>query len=112
MGTAGIAAAAARTRHPTTQALVSMTQTVIDTLVVCSVTGFVIVGTGAWKSGANGAALTAAAFREGLPGLHGDMIVALTLPLFAYSTILGANYYAEKALEYLSAMCVSCPTIA
>lgn len=102
MGTAGIAAAAAQTRHPVTQALVSMTQTFIDTLVVCSVTGFIILGTGAWKSGASGAALTAAAFREGLPlWLHGDVIVALTLPLFAFSTILGNNYYAQKALEYL-----------
>ena len=101
MGTAGIAAAAAQTRHPVTQALVSMTQTFIDTLMVCSVTGLVIVGTGAWKSGANGAALTSAAFREGFPSLHGDVIVALTLPLFAFSTILGANYYAEKVLEYL-----------
>ena len=102
MGTAGIVAAAAQTRHPVTQALVSMTQTFIDTLVVCSVTGFIILGTGAWKSGASGAALTTAAFREGLPlWLHGDVIVALTLPLFAFSTILGNNYYAEKALEYL-----------
>ena len=65
MGTAGIAAAAAQTRHPVTQALVSMTQTFIDTLVVCSVTGFIILGTGAWKSGASGAALTAAAFPGG-----------------------------------------------
>ena len=102
MGTAGIVAAAAQTRHPVTQALVSMTQTFIDTLVVCSVTGFIILGTGAWKSGASGAALTTAAFREGLPlWLHGDVIVALTLPLFAFTTILGNNYYAEKALEYL-----------
>ena len=102
MGTAGIVAAAAQTRHPVTQALVSMTQTFIDTLVVCSVTGFIILGTGAWKSGASGAALTTTAFREGLPlWLHGDVIVALTLPLFAFTTILGNNYYAEKALEYL-----------
>ena len=101
MGTAGIAAAAAQTRHPVTQALVSMTQTFIDTLVVCSVTGFVIVGMGTWKSGANGAALTAAAFGEGIPWLHGEVIVALTLPLFAYSTILGSNYYGQKTLEYL-----------
>ena len=102
MGTGGIAAAAAQTDHPVTQALVSMTQTFIDTLVVCSVTGFIILGTGAWKSGTSGAALTTTAFREGLPlWLHGDVIVALTLPLFAFSTILGSNYYAEKALEYL-----------
>ncbi len=101
MGSAAIAAAAAQTRHPVTQALVSMTQTFIDTLVVCSVTGFVIIGTGAWNSGATGAALTTAAFSIGLPGHFGGVIVSLGLVFFAYSTILGWNYYGEKALEYL-----------
>ena len=102
MGSAGIAAAAAQTRHPVTQALVSMTQTFIDTLVVCSITGFVIIGTGVWNSGDSGAALTTRAFSLGLPGEFGGLVVSLGLVLFAYSTILGWNYYGEKALEYLA----------
>ena len=101
MGSAAIAAAAAQTRHPVSQALVSMTQTFIDTLVVCTVTGFVIIGTGVWNSGASGAALTTTAFNIGLPGYFGGMVVSLGLVFFAYSTILGWNYYGEKALEYL-----------
>ncbi|MGH9340207.1 MAG: alanine/glycine:cation symporter family protein [Acidobacteriota bacterium] len=101
LGSAGIAAAAAQTKHPVSQALVSMTQTFIDTLVVCSVTGFVIIATGAWKTGATGAALTTAAFSTGLPGSWGGIIVSLGLALFAFSTILGWSYYGEKALEFL-----------
>jgi AGCS family alanine or glycine:cation symporter len=78
-----------------------MTQTFIDTIVVCSITGFVIIATGAWQSGATGAALTTSAFSTGLPGSWGGVIVAVGLALFAYSTLLGWNYYGEKALEYL-----------
>ena len=103
-----IAAAAAQTEHPVTQALVSMTQTFIDTIVVCSLTGFVIVATGAWSytdpaTGAamTGAPLTAHAFSTGLPGNWGGGIVAVGLALFAFSTILGWSYYGEKAIEYL-----------
>ncbi|SVC03897.1 uncharacterized protein METZ01_LOCUS256751, partial [marine metagenome] len=101
LGSAGIAAAAAQTRDPVTQALVSMTQTFIDTLVICSLTGFAIIGTGVWSSGVNGAPLTAAAFSAGLPGEMGGMIVALGLVLFAYSTVLGWSYYGEKSIVYL-----------
>jgi AGCS family alanine or glycine:cation symporter len=101
LGSAAIAAAAAQSRHPVTQALVSMTQTFIDTIVVCSITGFVIIATGSWRSGATGAALTTSAFSTGLPGSWGGVIVAVGLALFAYSTLLGWNYYGEKALEYL-----------
>ncbi|QQS47733.1 MAG: sodium:alanine symporter family protein [Acidobacteriota bacterium] len=101
LGSAAIAAAAAQSRHPVTQALVSMTQTFIDTIVVCSITGFVIIATGAWQSGTTGAALTTSAFSTGLPGNWGGIIVALGLTLFAYSTLLGWSYYGEKALEYL-----------
>ena len=101
LGSAAIAAAAAKTRHPVRQALVSMTQTFIDTIVVCSVTGFVIIATGAWKTGATGAALTTSAFSTGLPGTSGGIIVSIGLALFAYSTLLGWSYYGEKALEYL-----------
>jgi AGCS family alanine or glycine:cation symporter len=98
----GAMAAAARTRHPVSQALVSMTQTFIDTIVVCSITGFAIIATGAWQSGETGAALTAQAFSTGLPGTWGGAIVAVSLALFAYSTLVGWSYYGEKALEYLA----------
>ncbi len=101
LGSAGIAAAAAQTRDPVTQALVSMTQTFIDTLIVCSITGFVIIGSGMWTSGETGAALTAAAFSKGLSGEFGAYIVAFGLVLFAYSTVLGWSYYGEKSIVYL-----------
>ncbi|MDZ7261623.1 MAG: sodium:alanine symporter family protein [candidate division KSB1 bacterium] len=101
LGSAPIAAAAAQTKNPVTQALVSMTQTFIDTIVVCSFTGFVIISTGLWRSGQTGAQLTTLAFNHGLPGNSGGIIVALGLILFAYSTILGWSYYGEKSLEYL-----------
>ena len=101
LGSAGIAAAAAQTREPVRQGLVSMTQTFIDTLVVCSFTGLSLLVTGAWTSGENGAALTQLAFERGLPGQWGDWIVTLGLSMFAFSTILGWSYYGEKAVEYL-----------
>jgi AGCS family alanine or glycine:cation symporter len=108
LGTGGIAAAAAETREPVTQALVSMTQTFIDTIVVCSMTGFVIIATGAWYqvdpgTGAafTGAPLTIRAFSTGLPGTWGGYIVSIGLALFAFSTILGWSYYGERSIEYL-----------
>ena len=99
LGSAPIAAAAAQTKHPVTQALVSMTQTFIDTIIVCTMTGLVIILTGAWSSGDTGAELTSMAFRSGFTG--GAYIVTIGLVLFAYSTILGWSYYGEKAIEYL-----------
>ena len=101
LGSAGIAAAAAQTREPARQALVSMTQTFIDTIVVCTFTGVAIISTGVWETGENGAALTQMAFREGLPGNWGGWIVAVSLSMFAFSTILGWSYYGEKCTEYL-----------
>ena len=101
LGSAPIAAAAARTSQPVVQALISMTQTFIDTLVVCSMTGLVILVTGVWTSGKNGAPLTSYAFETGLPGELGGLIVTIGIILFAYSTILGWSYYGEKAIEYL-----------
>ena len=107
LGSAPIAAAAARTDHPVRQALVSMTQTFIDTLVVCSFTALSIlssglVGTINPDTGAayTGAALTTVAFNEAIPGI-GGIIVAVGIVFFAYSTILGWSYYGEKCLEYL-----------
>ena len=99
LGSAPIAAAAAQTKHPVTQALVSMTQTFIDTIVVCTMTGLVLILTGAWDSGKTGAELTSFAFANGMAG--GSYIVAIGLILFAYSTILGWSYYGETSCEYL-----------
>ncbi len=99
LGSAPIAAAAAQTKSPITQALVSMTQTFIDTLIVCTMTGLVLILTGAWSNGQNGAELTTTAFAVGMP--MGNYIVTLGLVLFAYSTILGWCYYGEKSIEYL-----------
>ena len=100
LGSAGIAAAAAQTKEPTRQALVSMTQTFIDTIVVCSFTGFAILCTGVWETGLNGAPLTQAAFRAGL-GDFGGWIVSIGLTMFAFSTVLGWSYYGEKSIEFL-----------
>jgi alanine or glycine:cation symporter, AGCS family len=99
LGSAPIAAAAAQTKHPVSQALVSMTQTFIDTIIVCTMTGLVLIMTGAWQSGKTGAELTSYAFQSGMAG--GKYIVAVGLILFAYSTILGWCYYGEKSVEYL-----------
>jgi len=101
LGSAPIAAAAAKTPNPVKQALVSMTQTFIDTLVVCTLTGLVILSSGLWTSGYTGAELTALAFDTSLPGGMGAFIVTIGLILFAYSTILGWCYYGEKSIEYL-----------
>lgn len=108
LGTGGIAAAAAQSHAPTSQALVSMTQTFIDTIVVCSITGLTIVTTNTWTvtdaaSGValSGAPLTVAAFSHGLPGSWGGYIVSVGLALFAFSTILGWSYYGERAISYL-----------
>jgi AGCS family alanine or glycine:cation symporter len=99
LGSAPIAAAAAQTKHPVAQALVSMTQTFIDTIVVCTMTGLVLILTGAWDSGKTGAELSTVAFSSGVAG--GQYIVTIGLILFAYSTILGWCYYGEKSIEYI-----------
>jgi AGCS family alanine or glycine:cation symporter len=103
LGSSPIAAAAAKTKHPVSQALVSMTQTFIDTIVICTLTGFAIVLSGLWSSDPllTGAELTSAAFSKSLPGTIGGDIVATGLVLFAYSTILGWSYYGEKAVEFI-----------
>jgi len=105
LGSAPIAAAAAKTDHPARQALVSMTGTFLDTIIVCSITGLVLAITGMWQeanpASLTGAALTTAAFSKGLPGMWGGFIVSVGIILFAYSTILGWAYYGEKCAEYL-----------
>ena len=101
LGSAPIAAAAARTKDPVKQALVSMTQTFIDTLVVCSMTALVILTATPWTQGVGAASLTSQSFAETL-GHTGELIVAIATALFAFSTILGWSYYGEKAIEYLA----------
>lgn len=100
LGSAPIAAAAAKTDLPGRQALVSMTGTFLDTIVVCTFTGLVITMSGLYDGGATSSALTTQAFEMFLPGL-GKWIVAIGLIFFAYSTILGWSYYGEKSFEYL-----------
>jgi AGCS family alanine or glycine:cation symporter len=100
LGSAPIAAAAARTNDPVKQALVSMTQTFIDTLVVCTMTALVILTATSWTQGVGAGELTSASMAETL-GDTGKMIVAIATALFAYSTLIGWNYYGEKAIEYL-----------
>ena len=100
MGSAAIAAAAASTTHPVRQGLVSMTQTFIDTIIVVSFTGLVIITTGAWELGAEDAgAMTSEAFSRGLPGEWGGYIVAISIVFFAFSTMLGWSYYGERCFE-------------
>ena len=108
MGSAAIAAAAAQTTHPVRQGLVSMTQTFIDTIIVVSCTGLVIVTTGAWNQidpetgeQISAALMTGEAFTKGLPGEWGHWIVTIGLVLFAFSTILGWSYYGERNIERL-----------
>ncbi|NUL48943.1 sodium:alanine symporter family protein [Cellulosimicrobium funkei] len=103
MGSAAIAAAAAQTSHPVRQGLVSMTQTFIDTIIVVTCTGLVIVTTGVWQLGGDNdpALMTGEAFTTGLPGEWGHYIVTLGLILFASSTMLGWAYYGERNAERL-----------
>ncbi len=100
LGSAPIAHAAAQSDDPVAQGTVAMIGTFIDTLVLCTITGLVIIISGAWTSGATGAALSSAAFEQALPGL-GSFVVALGLILFAYTTILGWSVYSERCGEYL-----------
>lgn len=102
LGSAPIAAAAAKTNQPAKQALVSMTGTFLDTIIVCSLTGLVLSTTGVWNSGKTGVELTLQAFSAGLPGEWGQWIVTLSVVTFAFSTILGWCYYGEKCFEYLA----------
>ncbi len=105
LGSAPIAAAAAQTKEPVRQGLVSMTGTFIDTIVICTLTGLSIVITGAWQvEGLEGVAVTSYAFENGLPfpARVSALILMLCLVFFAFTTILGWDYYSERCLEYLS----------
>ena len=104
LGSAPIAAAAAQTNEPVRQGLVSMTGTFIDTIVICTMTGLSIVISGAWKvTGLEGVEVTTYAFQQGLPfsGKVVAFVLMLCLVFFAFTTILGWDYYSERCLEYL-----------
>lgn len=103
LGSAPIAAAAAKTKEPAEQGLISMTGTFIDTIIICSMTGLVLVLTGAWHGDVAGVAMTGAAFTS-LYGDIGGMLLTVSLALFAFTTILGWNYYGERAVFYLAGM--------
>lgn len=105
LGSAPIAAAAAKTKEPVRQGLISMTGTFIDTIIICTMTGLSIVLTGAWKAeGLEGVEVTTYAFRQGLPIPEevSACLLMLCLVFFAFTTILGWDYYSERCLEYLS----------
>ena len=103
LGSAPIAAAAARTKDPVRQGLVSMTGTFIDTIVICTMTGLSIVITGTWNTGLEGVEITTAAFQKGLPfpPVVASFALMICLVFFAFTTILGWDYYGERCLEYL-----------
>ncbi len=100
LGSAPIAHAAAQTKSPINQGMVAMLGTFIDTIIVCSITGLVIISSGAWTSGETGAALTSLAFETGLPGF-GNYVVAISLAIFAFTTIIGWSFYGERCIEFL-----------
>lgn len=104
LGSAPIAAAAAKTKSCVRQGLVSMTGTFIDTIVICTMTGLCIVVTGAWDMGLEGVAVTSRALQTGLPFPErvSACLLMVCLMFFAFTTILGWNYYGERCLEYLS----------
>jgi AGCS family alanine or glycine:cation symporter len=100
LGSAPIAHAAAKTDNPVRQGSIAMIGTFIDTIIICSVTGLVIIVSGAWTSGETGASLSSFAFESILPGV-GSVIVSLGLCVFAFTTILGWSIYGEKCVGYL-----------
>ncbi|WP_105206495.1 alanine/glycine:cation symporter family protein [Streptococcus suis] len=101
LGSAPIAAAAAKSDNPVEQGLISMTGTFIDTLIICTLTGLTILVTGQWSvAGLEGAPLTQAAFAS-VFGQPGALALTISLALFAYTTILGWSYYGERCIEFL-----------
>lgn len=99
LGSAPIAHAAAKTDSPVRQGMIAMLGTFIDTIIVCSVTGLVIIVSGAWTSGETGPSLSALAFSTGFDG--GNYVVSIGLPIFAFTTMLGWSYYGERCVQYI-----------
>lgn len=103
LGSAPIASAAAKTKSPVKQGLISMTGTFIDTIIICTMTGLSIILTGSFNSGLEGAEITTLAFQSGLPfAVLGKYVVNIGLIFFAFTTIIGWNYYGERCIEYLT----------
>ena len=100
LGSAPIAAAAAKTNEPVEQGLISMTGTFIDTLIICTLTGLTILVTGVWNGNLDGVALTQSAFST-VFSFFGPALLTIFLVLFAFTTILGWNYYGERCFEFL-----------
>jgi AGCS family alanine or glycine:cation symporter len=100
LGSAPIAAAAAKTKWPAEQGLISMTGTFIDTIIICTMTGLALIFTGVWNGDTAGAQMTASAFATSF-GPSGAVVLTISLVLFAFTTILGWNYYGERAAIYL-----------
>ena len=101
LGTAGIAQAAGTTNSPVRSGMIGMIGTFIDTIIICSMTGLTIICSGVWTSGEKGASLSAAAFESALPGV-GGYLLAISLLIFTFTTILGWSYYGEKCWIYLA----------
>ncbi|MEZ9231391.1 alanine/glycine:cation symporter family protein [Vibrio amylolyticus] len=102
LGSAPMAAAAAKTDSCVKQGLISMTGTFFDTIIICTMTGLALILTGAWQSDFSGAAMTTHAFAEGLSSdTFGPMMVSIGLMFFAFTTILGWNYYGERCVVFL-----------
>jgi alanine or glycine:cation symporter, AGCS family len=101
LGSAPLVHAAANTDHPVRQGMYGIFEVFVDTILICTTTGLVILLTGAWETGETGAALTGKAFETGLPGVWGDILVTTGLVLFAFSTIIGWSYYGETGIVYL-----------
>ena len=101
LGSAPMVHATAQTDHPVRQGLYGIFEVFVDTILVCTTTGLVILLTGTWNGGETGAALAGRAFSVGLPGTAGNLVVTVSLVLFAYSTIIGWSYYGETGITYL-----------
>jgi AGCS family alanine or glycine:cation symporter len=101
LGSAPMVHSAADTDHPVRQGMYGIFEVFVDTILVCTTTGLVILVTGVWNSGLTGAALSAKAFEVGLPGTWGDIVVTGGILLFSFSTLIGWSYYGETAIVYL-----------
>ena len=109
LGSAPMVHSAAETDHPVRQGMYGIFEVFVDTILVCTTTGLVILVTGVWNSGLTGAALSAKAFEVGLPGTWGDIVVTGGILLFSFSTLIGWSYYGETAIVYLLGTKVTLP---
>ncbi|HJO38991.1 MAG: sodium:alanine symporter family protein [Vicinamibacterales bacterium] len=109
LGSAPMVHSAAKTDHPVRQGLYGIFEVFVDTVLVCTITGLAILVTGAWTSGLDGATLSGEAFRLGLPGGLGNIIVTASVLLFSFSTVIGWSYYGETGIVYLFGAKVATP---